>query len=74
MDGGRRTFYAPDGTGRDRYIQINNGGLGPTFKCAPAPDVKRMSAKRVVDKANPGFETKFTTYTSNGCGRDTYIL
>jgi hypothetical protein len=74
MDGGRRSHYASNGTGRDLYISINNGGLGPTYKPAPAPDVRRFSAKRVVAQAAPRIENKFTTYTSNGCGRDSYIL
>lgn len=74
MDFGRRIHYKPDGTGRDRYIAINNGGLGPVFKPAPAPEVRRFSAKRIVPENRPSMDAKFTTYVSNGKGRDTYIL
>ena len=74
MDFGRRTNYKCDGTGRDRYISINNGGLGPSFKPAPAPEVRRFSAIRVIVEPRPAHEAKFTTYVSNGKGRDSYIL
>jgi len=48
--------YAPDGTGRDAYININNGGLGKKYKGVPKlGDVLRQYHQPVKDTPGVAF-------------------
>ena len=33
----RAVYYPPDGTGRDSYIRIDNGGTNSSYKCQGVP-------------------------------------
>jgi hypothetical protein len=33
----RAVYYPPDGTGRDSYIQKNNGGTNVSYRCQGVP-------------------------------------
>ena len=73
-------YYFADGTGRDGYITINNGGLGHYkpkgytmgsriillyLGCYPNP-IQQPSHSSSID-------AKYFFYRSDGTGRDTYV-
>lgn len=70
----KSTFYRQDGTGRDAYISVDNGGLfSPSKTLSEFPVgsfIRRSSSKAVI----PMTPTKFMRYVSNGTGRDGYIM
>lgn len=76
---GSVVYYKPDGTGRDGYIQNENGGfLGKDL-------IHEMRSKPIVTKERMKFgkpnktkiqyvqENKFPHYISDGSGRDFYV-
>ena len=78
---GNTRIYATDGTGRDTYINFNNGGnTAPTF---PALAAKSGAFGRSASNFAPGgvarggessaSPAKRLHYHVNGTGRDTYI-
>ena len=74
-------MYNVDGTGRDMYISVNNGGF--TTSNLPSPSVKPGSFGRSQDNFNSmnvarsggagGSPQRTNNYHTNGSGRDTYI-
>ena len=66
--------YAIDGSGRDSYINFDNGGLYRGYEPAYVPDTGTFGIKaRKRHQAAPSIESKRTKYFSNGTGRDAYI-
>ena len=71
---GRPAAYAINGTGRDTYIAVDNGGFSKPFEPAFVPDTGVFGSKRYNrDPSLATIEGKHTNYTSNGTGRDGYI-
>ncbi|KAL4442873.1 hypothetical protein ABPG74_010762 [Tetrahymena malaccensis] len=73
-------FYQTDGTGRDSYIKVINGGLLPQdrlheLKPKPVSSVERMEfqKKKYHRTLPPKSENKVVNYYSDGSGRDHYI-
>ena len=66
--------YAVNGTGRDSYIAIDNGGLYRGYEPYPAADIGTFSQKKRNINSLATIESKHVGYTSNGTGRDSYIL
>ena len=65
----KNPVYPTDGTGRDTYISVNNGG---TF----SPSLKNPGNKRGFlrpSTASISIKTRSLHYISDGCGRDGYI-
>ncbi|CDW80645.1 UNKNOWN [Stylonychia lemnae] len=72
---GRPSQYAVDGSGRDSYINQDNGGLYKAYEPAYAPNTGTFQTySRKKFSANAQFETKRTQYFSNGSGRDAYVV
>lgn len=70
----KSTFYRQDGTGRDAYISVDNGGFSfpsKTISEFPVGSFIRRSSNKAVTPTTP---TKFMRYVSNGTGRDSYIM
>ena len=65
--------YAVDGTGRDSYIALNNGGLYSPYTPSQAPDIGTFGNRRVKRDSLATINAKHSNYTSNGTGRDLYI-
>ena len=64
--------YFGDGSGRDSYVIVNNGGLTSELK----PNLMRrpfVSTNRDLNKS-PRKEAMTITYHSDGSGRDSYVL
>lgn len=71
---GMRTSYHTDGTGRDTYIGLNNGGLYKAYNPVPAPPVTSfVSKKQPYSSPAPRMSAKMLHYHSDGFGRDSYI-
>lgn len=66
--------YAIDGTGRDSYINQDNGGLYRPYEPAYAPDTGTFGVKSQKRSITPSIGTKRTKYFSNGTGRDAYVV
>jgi hypothetical protein len=69
----RPSQYAPNGTGRDSYIAMDNGGLYAAYEPAYNPDTGTIKARKQYRAPYSSIEAKHTNYTSNGTGRDGYI-
>lgn len=69
----RPSHYAVDGSGRDTYINLNNGGLYRMHEPGSVMDIGTFSSKRMRRDNTPHIEAKHSNYTSNGTGRDLYI-
>jgi hypothetical protein len=68
------THYNVDGTGRDRYIHINNGGLGASYKPAKAPQHGNFfQFGNHEERSLCRIPSKSIGYVNNGTGRDVYI-
>lgn len=68
--------YFVDGSGRDSYINQDNGGLYRAYEPAYAPDTGTFGLNPTRKQAYSGYATiecKRQKYTSNGTGRDAYI-
>ena len=64
--------YFGDGSGRDSYVIVNNGGLTSEIK----PNLMRrpfINTNRDLNKS-PHKEAMTITYHSDGSGRDSYVL
>ncbi len=70
---GRPVSYAVNGTGRDTYISLDNGGLYKTFEPFPSAEVGTFRFKRMHENSLATIEPKAVGYFPNGTGRDTYI-
>lgn len=69
---GRTIHYLPDGYGRDWYIMHNNGGISKN-PCTTGFSTDKSPNHRTFSPPQPKMEAKFTRYTPDGSGRDTYI-
>jgi len=71
---GRSAAYSINGTGRDTYIAVDNGGFTKPFEPNYIPENGVFGSRRVNrDASAPFIEAKHTNYSSNGSGRDGYI-
>lgn len=72
-----RTFYPKyvnytgDGTGRDAYVILNNGGLANADKKGMM--FRKLGSPNTVTP-HPQKESKAFTYISDGTGRDSYVI
>ena len=70
----KSTFYRGNGTGRDGYISVNNGGMYvPTFARAEYP-TSSLRARRSITPITTTSSNKVVRYKTNGGGRDGYIF
>lgn len=74
MNLSKSQFYGGDGTGRDTYIYMANGGFCPEKRPTRIDGVSSF----VTTKQRPAeplafIHSKPVNYTNNGGGRDTYI-
>jgi hypothetical protein len=68
------SVYPVNGTGRDSYIALNNGGLYRGYEPYPAADIGTFTTKKRPQSSLATIEAKHVGYSTNGTGRDTYIL
>ena len=70
----KHTSYAPDGTGRDRYIAFNNGGL-ITKEIKAVQSQRRLHFAKPMSISSPAPRNDPTVfrYVSDGSGRDYYV-
>lgn len=74
MNPAKSQYYGCDGTGRDTYIYMSNGGFCPQKAATKIDPVSSF----VITKGRPReslalIHSKPVIYTNNGGGRDTYI-
>ena len=69
------TNYQVNGTGRDSYIGIDNGGFYVRSDPSKAADSGMFggTGPKFFQTYNARAPTKYVGYKSNGSGRDTYI-
>ena len=68
------THYYNNGTGRDSYIHMDNGGFFAKYEPAKAPDLGTFgSPSKKFSYPMSRVPAKHVFYTSNGTGRDGYI-
>ena len=71
---GKPAAYGMNGTGRDTYIAIDNGGFSKPFEPSFTPETGIFGQRRFNrDNAYSSIEAKHANYSSNGTGRDGYI-
>lgn len=71
----RSIYYPPDGTGRDSYIQTDNGGTNISYKLQGVPKTGNfMKFGPSFRNMNPATYIRFKKYFSDGSGRDNYIM
>ncbi|CAD8095446.1 unnamed protein product [Paramecium primaurelia] len=70
----KANFYYSDGTGRDTYVQFDNGGLTLHAQRCHQPPVGSFQPKKSNKIYRPQSSNKTLHYISNGSGRDNYIL
>ena len=68
-----RVHYFADGTGRDTFVKMDNGGFFNAYKPAPAYPVTSFTQKRRYDPPAPVIHSRGVQYHSDGTGRDSYI-
>ncbi|CAD8107154.1 unnamed protein product [Paramecium primaurelia] len=71
---GRANYYYSDGTGRDTYIQFDNGGLTMHAQRCHQPQIGSFQPKRNGPIFRPQSSNKTLHYVSDGSGRDKYVL
>ena len=67
----RFTFYFPDGTGRDDYISVNNGGFLRTNKLTRV--FNPLISPKIVHHQDLTLSKPLNHYNLSGNGRDLYI-
>ena len=67
------SVYPPNGTGRDTYIDGNNGGLYRPYRPASAVTCGSFRTVRAPDYNLANLGSKRSNYHCNGTGRDGYI-
>ena len=67
-------LYRENGTGRDSYIAVDNGGMYHPSKTIPEYPVSTFIARRKPNSVKPQMSQKVNRYNSNGTGRDSYIM
>ena len=65
--------YAPDGIGRDTYIDLNNGGLYRNHRPASAMSIGSFMSIKRPENNLCDLGQKRSNYGYNGTGRDSYI-
>ena len=77
----KAAFYSSDGTGRDTYISINNGGMTsrkPFGGIVDSGKVFNYLGAFLNDNCfharTPSLGSKYFYYHSDGTGRDTYVV
>ena len=71
----RSVYYPPTGTGRDTYIIGNNGGTNIKYSCQGVPELGNYMKFGPLSRANkPQSYTRFQKYSSDGSGRDKYVM
>ena len=72
---GKPAAYAMNGTGRDTYISVDNGGFSAPFAPSFTPETGSFGSRRLAfrDSTMAHLDAKHTNYSSNGTGRDSYI-
>lgn len=75
MSLGKPAAYGLNGTGRDTYIAVDNGGYTKAFEPAFTPETGTFGSRRYQykDTSMANIEAKHANYSSNGTGRDLYI-
>ncbi|CDW85150.1 UNKNOWN [Stylonychia lemnae] len=70
------TNYQINGTGRDSYIAVNNGGFYASYEPAKAADLGSFLSNKAkyAHNYNKQAPQKYVFYTTNGSGRDSYIV
>ena len=76
-----KTNYKCNGTGRDEYIQSNNGGINTQYY-SPSKQLSDGTHQMYVGNNQHGYRTNLNpevngrkvNYELNGTGRDTYIF
>ena len=68
-----RVHYFADGTGRDTFVGMDNGGFMKSYKPAAATPVTSFVQKRRYDFPSPVIHSRAVQYHSDGTGRDSYI-
>lgn len=63
--------YTGDGSGRDTYVILNNGGLTNSDK--PNMMFRKHSTPAAYSR-RPGKAAPAVTYISDGTGRDSYVI
>lgn len=69
----KSTYYHDNGTGRDSYIRINNGGMYVNTWAKTEYPSSQFRAKRSVTPHVQNSSGKVCRYKNNGGGRDAYI-
>ena len=73
-----KPMYQADGTGRDTYVGVNNGGFFAHMQ-VPMKQNTRGQTMFMGDRQggrtdnSPSIEAKHVSYNYNGSGRDTFI-
>ena len=68
-------FYNANGTGRDSYIQASHGGLVASQQRNVQPEKGTMDSRDIhIHTISPVIHSKPIHYTSDGTGRDSYIV
>jgi len=71
---GRAKIYATDGTGRDSYVALNNGG----FTVSNLPTIQSKGGNFGATTFKPARHEPISArphhYHTNGTGRDSYIV
>ena len=71
----KAVHYPPDGTGRDAYIQTDNGGTNIGSRCQGVPELGAFMKFGGLHRTfKPASTTHFQRYTSDGTGRDNYVM
>ena len=71
----RAVYYPPDGSGRDAYIRNDNGGTNISYKNQGVPETGNFMKFGQPNRTfRPASYTRFQKYTSDGSGRDKYVM
>lgn len=71
----RSVYYPPTGTGRDTYIMIDNGGTNSKYTCQGVPELGNFMKFGPLNRSyKPSSNAKFQKYSSDGTGRDKYVV
>ena len=66
-------YYRENGTGRDTYISVDNGGYYLPHCTLPEFPVSSLRGVRRVRPVTANPSNKMLRYITDGTGRDTYI-
>ena len=69
----KASFYNPNGSGRDTYIYVNNGGFTSPKEQNVQPGIGSFTSPKQSSFKMPTINSKSIHYNNNGSGRDSYI-